>query len=102
LNPVTRRALRIRPGDNVAVALEDISGGELVRVEGDGPAVELEARSAVPFAHKIALGEIARGQAILKYEAPIAFAAADILPGDWVHAHNAESYAAARRAEASR
>ena len=97
-----RRALRIRPADNVAVALEDVAAGELVKVEDEGGAFELEARAAVPFAHKIALEEIAPGDAILKYEAPIAFATARILPGDWVHAHNAESYAVAQRLEAAR
>lgn len=91
------RALRIHPSDNVAVALEEVPAGAGVEVAGaDGRRVI--ALEAVPLAHKIALGPIAPGAAILKYGAPIAFATAAIPEGAWVHNHNAESYFVARRA----
>jgi altronate hydrolase len=90
------KALHIHESDNVAVALGEIPAGAEVRVLG-GAGRCVAARQAVPFAHKIALGPIARGAAILKYGVPIAFAAADIAEGEWVHGHNAKSYFVARR-----
>ena len=90
------KALRIHESDNVAVALEEIPAGAEVRVLG-GAEQRVAARQTVPFAHKLALGPIARGAAILKYGAPIAFATQAIGEGEWVHAHNAKSYFVARR-----
>ena len=85
--PLELRALRIDPADNVAVALQDIGEGLLVAVEGGA----VVARNLIPFAHKLALGRIARGSFVVKYGARIGMAIADIEPGEWVHEHNVES-----------
>lgn len=87
-------ALRIGPRDNVAVALEDIPADSDVMLAGGR---RLRALNAIPFAHKIAINEIACGTSILKYGVPIALATADIRLGEWVHEHNVESFLTAKR-----
>ena len=57
--------------------------------------MSIEAKQEIPFAHKMAVRPIPKGQAILKYGVPIAHATSDIEAGDWVHTHNAQSYFAA-------
>jgi SAF domain-containing protein len=90
-SPKVMQALLINQEDNVAVALEAIPGGDEFTLVGGAAEVRLRARQAIPFAHKIAVRPIAKGEAILKYGVPVAVAAADIAVGDWVHTHNARS-----------
>jgi altronate dehydratase len=90
------RALRINVRDNVAIALEDIPAGMSVSIAGlDGKSII--ALQSIPFAHKIAICPIKRGEPILKYGVPIAFALTEIAMGDWIHEHNAKSYIVAKR-----
>ncbi|MGN0269936.1 MAG: UxaA family hydrolase [Candidatus Weimeria sp.] len=77
--------IHINPGDNVAVALRDISSGETVTVDG----ISVTAKEAVSRGHKIALKDIKKDDNIIKYGVPIAHATADIAAGSWVHTHNA-------------
>ena len=72
--------IQINPGDNVAVALEDIRKGETV--------LGVTAAEDVARGHKIALTEIPAGSPIIKYGCAIGLAKADIAPGQWVHVHN--------------
>lgn len=83
----------------MAIALEDLSGAAEVRVLGGPNDARLQLCQDVPFAHKVAVRPISKGDAVLKYGVPIAFATADILAGEWVHTHNVESYFAALRKE---
>jgi altronate hydrolase len=77
-------ALRLHPGDHVAVLKRSIKAGtELV---GDGS--RLTARRDIPAGHKIAVAPVAAGEAIRKYGQVIGFASAPIAPGDHVHTHN--------------
>lgn len=93
---MSANAILVNPRDNVAVALEDIAQGASVSILGqDKP--EIGALRPIPFAHKIAVIPIIRGEAVLKYGVPIAFALVDIPAGEWVHEHNAKSYFVARR-----
>jgi altronate dehydratase len=91
--------LLLHSQDNVAIALTDIGAGELVVLLGSAEVDSVVARDAVPFAHKMALNDIAMGEPIRKYGAPIGFSVAGILRGDWVHNHNLESYFMARHKE---
>src|SRR3954453_7710501 len=77
--------LQIHPGDNVAVALQDLPEGETI-------AGGVRARKAVPRGHKVALAAIAAGQPVLKYGYAIGRASADIAAGDHVHVHNVASH----------
>ena len=66
---------RLHPGDNVAVALADLPGGE-VEVIPDGR--RLAVPQPIPFGHKVALEDIPAGHPVLKYGAPVGMATVDI------------------------
>ena len=74
--------IRLHPNDNVVVARVDVGMGTVVPSEG------FTSRSQVPAGHKIAARAIRAGEAILKYNVVIGFAAADIPAGTYVHSHN--------------
>ena len=63
--------IRINKKDNVAVAITDIEKNQLIKK-----------------GHKFALRDIAKGEKVIKYGAPIGIATKDIAEGDWVHVHN--------------
>jgi altronate dehydratase len=80
--------LIIHPRDNVAVALSALAAGETAVADGaDG----LTVLSDVPASHKIALGDIAAGEEIIKYGETVAVSTRAIKKGGWVHTHNLES-----------
>ncbi|MFL5608351.1 MAG: UxaA family hydrolase [Gemmatimonadaceae bacterium] len=79
-----KRAVRVHPSDDVAVAVDALVPGDIVRV-GDRP---IEARDAVPAGHKLALHPIAAGDPVRKYGWPIGRATAAIETGMWIHSHN--------------
>ena len=80
--------LIIHPRDNVAVALDALSAGQVVVGQG----VEgLTALSDIPASHKIALADIAAGGEVIKYGEIVAVSTRDIRKGEWVHTHNLES-----------
>lgn len=83
-DPLAGSAIRLRPRDNVAVAIRDLDGGLVLDVEG-GP-IRLAHR--IRMGHKFALGLIAEGDPILKYGQVIGFATRRIEPGEHVHTHN--------------
>lgn len=75
------------PDDNVVVTCADtVAGGE---VEIDGAAYACD--GVVPLGHKLARRDIAAGEKILKYGAPIGSATAAIPAGAHVHVHNVKS-----------
>lgn len=81
------RLLRLAPQDNVLTALATLEAGERLRIEGR--LVVLSQR--LPFGHKVAAREIAAGEKILKYGAPIGSATQAIARGGHVHTHNLKS-----------
>lgn len=76
--------IRINPGDNVAVALADISKGSVKTVDG----VEITFLEEVKRGHKVAISDIKAGSPVIKYGFSIGNAQADIPKGSWVHTHN--------------
>src|SRR5262252_4515153 len=64
--PLSQVAVHLRPEDNVAIA----------------------APGRVGLGHKLALRDIKKGEAILKYGQIIGFASQDIPAGSHVHVHN--------------
>lgn len=84
----------------MAVALEDVPAGSRVVALGSERAAVTVA-GPIPFAHKIAIAKIEKGQPVYKYGLPIAFATVEITPGEWVHEHNARSYFDGRQMEAA-
>ena len=82
-----RRLLTLVPGDDVAIALDDLAPGEQLAALGDGlPAAIV--RGPVPRGHKIALRDIADGAPVRKYGQVIGVAAAPVRAGEHVHTHN--------------
>src|SRR5947209_15566420 len=81
---LSRVAIILREGDDVAVAKQKIPGGTALSF--DGSAVRLLAD--VPAGHKFALRAIGDGQPVHKFGQIIGYATADIRPGEWVHTRN--------------
>ncbi|MBN1147810.1 MAG: UxaA family hydrolase, partial [Anaerolineales bacterium] len=78
-------ALRLHPQDDVAIARRDLQPGESFEVQ-DGALVTL--RDHIPSGHKLALRQVADGEAVHRYGGVIGFAMRTILPGEHVHIHN--------------
>ena len=78
------KVIRLHPRDNVAVALEDLTQGEALSVDGQ----QLTAAQDIPRGHKFALAPIPAGEKVMKYGCAIGLAKEDIAPGQWVHVHN--------------
>ena len=76
--------LKIHPADNVAVALQPLTKGMELEVDG----TSLTVGEDVPTGHKIALADIAGNQDVIKYGFPIGHACRDIARGQWVNEHN--------------
>jgi len=81
---VAARAVKIHPADDVAVAVQALTAGDELMVEGERVALADD----VPTGHKLALRPLARGQTVVKYGFPIGAATAPIACGAWVHSHN--------------
>lgn len=81
-------AKQIEENDNVATCVADIDKGEAVTVRFAGKNTEYIALNDIPFGHKIALKDIAKGEYIYKYGTPIGIAGQPIHTGEWVHTHN--------------
>lgn len=59
--------LKINPADNVAVAINPLTAGTTVNVDGD----DITLVSDIPAGHKFALKDIAAGENVVKYGFPI-------------------------------
>ncbi len=86
-------ALRVDPLDNVAtVFAEGIQAGDCLTVRDQGGREEkMTAQNAVPYGHKIAVKNISRGEAVIKYGQKIGAASQKIAAGVYVHVHNMEA-----------
>lgn len=82
-----RKIVHFTSKDNVAVLLYDMQPGESVSLDGQ----TICALDEIPYGHKIALCDIAKGGYIYKYGEPVARATEEIRTGQWVHVHNCES-----------
>lgn len=79
-------AFRIHPHDNVATLLGDGEGAVTLIDAG-----EIALNEPVAMGHKVALADIAAGEAVVKFGIPIGTAGIAIRAGDWVHLHNCTS-----------
>ena len=85
------KAIVMTAADNVATVIGFVEAGNAVAAEIDGQTICLVAGDRIPFAHKLALRRIAKGEPIVKYGETIGLATADIETGRHVHVHNLES-----------
>lgn len=83
-----KRAIQIRPLDNVATLLVDADDEVVGVVGGDGT---VAVRESVKNGHKVALADIRAGEAVVKYGVRIGWATRNIARGAWVHLHNCAS-----------
>jgi len=73
-----QKVIRIHPEDNVAIAVQAIAKD--TKLSG-----ELTTLADIPQGHKIALCDIPRDGAVIRYGVTLGYAAADIPEGGWVH-----------------
>lgn len=78
------RSLIIHDDDTVAVALSDLSPGDLVELGGR----RVRALEPVPAGHKLSLRDHATDELVIKYGYPIGAATQPIAAGAHVHSHN--------------
>jgi altronate dehydratase len=82
-----RSLIRLAAEDNLAVTTRHIEPGESLELDG----LRITVVDRIPMGHKMAIAEIAVGQKVLKYGAPIGSATQPIRPGQYVHTHNVKS-----------
>ena len=82
-----KAALVISDRDNVATALEPLEAGRTIDLGGR----TVVADESIPSGHKIALVDIASGDAVIKYGSAIGLATSAIKAGAHVHTHNLSS-----------
>lgn len=83
-------ALKVDDKDNVATIFANgIKDGMEVEIrDKKGEMTPVKVLGDVPYGHKIAVFDIKRGDAIMKYGESIGAASRDIRRGEYVHVHN--------------
>ncbi|MFQ5895793.1 MAG: UxaA family hydrolase [Nitrospinota bacterium] len=85
-------AMQIHKDDSVATCLGSVKAGEEVEILFEGKrGRRLKANQEIPYAHKVALKDLKKGESVLKYGLSIGSASANIREGDYIHVHNLES-----------
>lgn len=82
--PAMQSVLVLDARDNVANALRALEAGAAVTAG----AASVQARTAIPMGHKIAVRDIPQGEPVMKYGHAIGCATENIQAGDHVHVHN--------------
>ena len=78
------RVLLINDNDNIAIAVEEINAGEVIKVDGE----KIKTLSDIPVGHKVALKDFDKDEEVIRYGFPIGKTTEEIEKGDWVHTHN--------------
>lgn len=86
-------ALKVDDLDNVATIFANgiVDGTEVEVRDKKGQSEIITVHGDVPYGHKIALRDIAKGEPIMKYGESIGAASHDIKKGDYVHIHNMDA-----------
>lgn len=86
-------ALKVDDLDNVATIFANgiVDGMEVEVRDKKGQSEIITVHGDVPYGHKIALRDIAKGEPIMKYGESIGAASHDIKKGDYVHIHNMDA-----------
>ena len=77
-------AIHIHDSDTVAVALQDLTEGQDIQIEGQ----PIRVKTRIPRGHKFAIRAHALNEWVVKYGYPIGRATAPIQVGEHVHSHN--------------
>ena len=81
-------ALMLSEKDNVATAIEDLAVDTDVPVRMGREVRYIRAIEEIPFGFKMAITEITKDSAVVKYGEKIGIATSDIKTGAKVHIHN--------------
>ena len=86
-------ALKVDDLDNVATIFANgiVDGAQVEVRDKKGQTEVITVHGDVPYGHKIALRDIAKGEPIMKYGESIGAASHDIKKGDYVHIHNMDA-----------
>lgn len=79
------------PEDNVAVVvIEGLTAGTQMSgvITANNSDFTIEARHDIPIGHKVALVDVKKGDAAIKYGEDIGVFVADVARGEHVHIHN--------------
>jgi altronate dehydratase small subunit len=88
---MTRNAIKLDPGDNVASALAPLARGQIAAVQcHSDPVEQVTLIDDVPFGFKLAVRDIRQGENILKYGMVMGVATCDIKAGAMVHIQNCQ------------
>ena len=82
------QAIVMKAIDNVATATQEILPDTDLMVSINGSVAGIHVTEKIPFGHKIAIREIAKGEKIIKYGEVIGEATTHIHPGQHTHVHN--------------
>jgi len=89
--PPAHDAVALDARDDVATVLRDVERGETVRVRTGAELRALASAERIALCHKVALRDIAAGEAVRKYGEVIGEALEAIACGAHVHVHNLRS-----------
>jgi galactarate dehydratase len=78
-----KQVIQINVNDNVAITVNALPSGTKV-------AENMTANHDIPQGHKIALKDIPKGEAIVRYGVTLGYATHSINRGDWIHEHMLE------------
>ncbi len=82
-----KTAIHIHQDDNILVACNAFTKGEILKIEGKN----IVLLNDIAMAHKIAFSKILKGDKIRKFGSAIGSAIKDIEIGEHVHLHNMKS-----------
>lgn len=78
------RYIKINPADNVIVAIDALTNGHTLDIDGHSVTLCQD----VPAGHKVAIHPLVAGDNVIKYGSPIGHARRDIAQGEWVNETN--------------
>ncbi|MBA7652770.1 Altronate dehydratase [subsurface metagenome] len=84
------KAVLVNDKDNVVTAVSDLKKGEDAVYKVGSEMRQFKVNEDIPYGHKAALTQIAKGSDIIKYGETIGRAKSNILSGQWVHTHNTD------------
>jgi len=79
------------PDDHVAMALEDLQGGETITLAMSERTIEITLKEHIPLCHKFAVVDLGPGTLVRKYGQTIGMTSRAISAGSHVHVHNVVS-----------
>lgn len=81
-------ALMMDMTDNVVTCVNEVQAGEMVVYRKGDEICTIKAEENIPYCHKIALVDIAKGATVIKYGEILGETSEDIKKGHWVSHNN--------------